>query len=96
MGLFCPIPTKQTLEETYLFRNSLPGSKTWLLCPGFTLHVNMYVWTNACLTREPAQCQAFVGTFSSNFGRLAYEMAYARRKADFFGASMDVFWHAYP
>lgn len=43
-----------------------------------------------------AHSRAFVGTFSSNFGRLAFELAYARRQGDVFGASMDVFWHAYP
>ena len=43
-----------------------------------------------------SHCRAFVGTFSSNFGRLGYEMAYARQHGHLFGASMDVFWHAYP
>jgi hypothetical protein len=43
-----------------------------------------------------AHTRAFVGTFSSNFGRLAFELAYARRQGNLFGASMDVFWHAYP
>lgn len=43
-----------------------------------------------------SHCQSFVGTFSSNFGRLAYELAYARFGGKVFAASMDVFWHAYP
>ena len=43
-----------------------------------------------------SHCQSFVGTFSSNFGRLAFELAYARFGGNVFSASMDVFWHAYP
>ncbi len=43
-----------------------------------------------------SHCQSFVGTFSSNFGRLAFELAYARFNGNVFSASMDVFWHAYP
>lgn len=41
-------------------------------------------------------CSSFVGTFSSNFGRLAYELAYARTHGRAAPVSMDVFWHAYP
>ena len=44
-----------------------------------------------------SRCDAFVGTFSSNFGRLAYELAFANSKAAIIpGVSLDVFWHAFP
>mmetsp|Transcript_1581 Transcript_1581/g.4782 ORF Transcript_1581/g.4782 Transcript_1581/m.4782 type:complete len:194 (-) Transcript_1581:174-755(-) len=43
-----------------------------------------------------SQCSDFVGTFSSNFGRLAFELAAADKNHSLIGASMDVFWHAYP
>jgi hypothetical protein len=32
----------------------------------------------------------------SNFGRLAYELAYARSEGRAAPVSMDVFWHAFP
>jgi len=32
----------------------------------------------------------------SNFGRLAYELAYARTEGRAAPVSMDVFWHAFP
>jgi hypothetical protein len=34
--------------------------------------------------------------FRSNFGRLAYELAFARTEGRAAPVSMDVFWHAFP
>jgi hypothetical protein len=51
------------------------------------------VCNNKRVTCDTVTCDALR---MSNFGRLAYELAYARTGGRAAPVSMDVFWHAFP
>ena len=68
-------------------------SSLWNLgmCSSF---VGTFSCVSQCALVRP--CVACDAVIRSNFGRLAYELAYARTHGRAAPVSMDVFWHAYP
>jgi hypothetical protein len=57
---------------------------------------NIFVRLSQCAQLLSVVCNARHTFNMSNFGRLAYELAYARTEGRAAPVSMDVFWHAFP
>lgn len=57
---------------------------------------HIFVRSSQCAQLLCVVCNARHTFNMSNFGRLAYELAYARSEGRAAPVSMDVFWHAFP
>ena len=81
-------------EAAQELRHDGPNSKVAL--DTHTLDLTSYALTAILTVETLALGNAFVGQFSSNVFRLAYELAVAEGRVAHAACSLDVLWHASP